>query len=341
MVAPHAATAQMTASPLVPHASDPPRRQRADHRAERRRRVHQPHRRRAAVEHLGREHREQRARHPEDHGDEVDDERRDEDALPAEEAEALLHGLPARRRLLAVVGSLRTERRQRDRGPDRRDERRDVDARTRSRARSACWPARAMMNPAAAGPTTSVALYITWLRARAAGRRSRATTVGTTADRVGKLTAKNAVCTATTTYRYQTGGLPWIAPTSSSTLVAASPNSVIRISHRRSKRSAQVPPQIEKNARGRTWTSPMSPSASVELRQQVDLDRDCDGRDLPAGQRDQLAERQEAEARATPAAARRRWPRGGTPPRRARTGRRRGPRCRPRPPVRDPPRGRP
>ena len=59
-------------------------------------------------------------------------------------------------------------------------------------------PNRARINPPTAGPMTSVALYITWFSARAAGSWLRGTRFGIAAERVGVFTPRIPACTPVT-----------------------------------------------------------------------------------------------------------------------------------------------
>ena len=106
MPAPHTTTAQITAQPLVTDPADPAARRRPDERADGGRREQEPDDRRAAMELLDREHREQRPGHPEHHRDDVDHERRLQDLAAAQEREPLLHRAPPDRRSFALGGGI-------------------------------------------------------------------------------------------------------------------------------------------------------------------------------------------------------------------------------------------
>ena len=101
---------------LPPDPGHGPGRQRLDQRADGRRGEQQPHHGGAATELFHREHREQRLRHPEDHRDEIDHERRLEQSVPGDVREALSHRAhPDRPRLAGQrFGRQRVHRERRD-----------------------------------------------------------------------------------------------------------------------------------------------------------------------------------------------------------------------------------
>ena len=70
---------------------------------------------------------------------------------------------------------------------------------TASNAKAAATPTVAMRIPPRAGPATAIAWKPSWLRAIAAGRRSRGTRRGTADDRAGWSTAPRPAETKATT----------------------------------------------------------------------------------------------------------------------------------------------
>ena len=96
--------------------------------------------------------------------------------------------------------------------------------------------------PATSGPAIAPAWKTVMLREVAAGSRSAGSSLGSTALRVGWLTAKNACCTAKRLSRSHTLVEPAKACTAKRPLVTISPTVVTRRMLRRSKTSASAPP---------------------------------------------------------------------------------------------------
>ena len=94
----------------------------------------------------------------------------------------------------------------------------------------------------------------------AAGSSSSGTILGSTALRVGWLTAKNACWTANRLSSSQTFAPPRNACSQNSPLVAISPTVVTTRIVRRSKTSASAPPYSPKTTSGTSPKTPVSPT---------------------------------------------------------------------------------
>ena len=98
----------------------------------------------------------------------------------------------------------------------------------------------------------------------AAGSRFSGSSRGSTALRVGWLTAKNACCTENRQSSNQTLVVPDHACSQNSALVAISPMVVQISSVRRSKTSASAPPHSPKTTSGTSPKTPVSPTYAEE-----------------------------------------------------------------------------
>ena len=98
----------------------------------------------------------------------------------------------------------------------------------------------------------------------AAGSSSAETSLGTTALRVGWLTAKNACCTANRLSSSHTLVDPAAAWSQNSALVPISPIVVTIRIVRRSKASASAPPYRPKTTSGTRPNRPVSPTYAEE-----------------------------------------------------------------------------
>ena len=98
----------------------------------------------------------------------------------------------------------------------------------------------------------------------AAGSRFSGSSRGSTALRVGWLTAKNACCTENSPSSSQTFPAPVHACSQNSVLVAIMPTVVQISSVRRSKTSASAPPQRPKTISGTRPKTPVSPTYAEE-----------------------------------------------------------------------------
>ncbi len=102
------------------------------------------------------------------------------------------------------------------------------------------------------------------LRELPAGSRSGGSSFGTTALRVGWLTAKNACCTAKRHSSSQTLPPPIAACAQNRPLVAISPSVVQMRIVRRSKTSASAPPYRPNTTSGTSPKTPVSPTYADE-----------------------------------------------------------------------------
>jgi hypothetical protein len=98
------------------------------------------------------------------------------------------------------------------------------------------------------------------LSAFAAGSSAGSTILGSTALRVGWLTAKNACCTANSDSSAHTLVIPTAACTQNSPLVAISPTVVQMRMVRRSKTSARAPPYRPNTTSGTSPKRPVRPT---------------------------------------------------------------------------------
>ena len=98
----------------------------------------------------------------------------------------------------------------------------------------------------------------------AAGSRACGSSRGSTALRVGWLTAKNACCSENSPSSSQTLPLPVHACTANSPLVVIMPTVVQISSVRRSMTSASAPPQRPKTISGTSPNTPVSPTYAEE-----------------------------------------------------------------------------
>ena len=98
----------------------------------------------------------------------------------------------------------------------------------------------------------------------AAGSSSGGRSFGSTALRVGWLTAKNACCTANRLSSRQTFAPPRKACSQNSPLVTISPTVVTTRIVRRSKTSASAPPYRPKTTSGTRPKTPVSPTYADE-----------------------------------------------------------------------------
>ena len=117
-----------------------------------------------------------------------------------------------------------------------------------------------MSTPASSGPPIAPAWKTVMLSEFAAGSRSSGRSLGSTALRVGWLTAKNACCTAKRLSSSQTFVPPRSACTQNSPLVTINPTVVTARMVRRSKTSASAPPYSPKTTSGTSPKMPVSPT---------------------------------------------------------------------------------
>ena len=108
------------------------------------------------------------------------------------------------------------------------------------------------------------AIITVMLSELAAGSSSGSSSRGSTAERVGWLTPKNACCTANRHSSSHTLLLPSAACTQKSALVPISPVVVMISSVRRSKTSASAPPHSPKTTSGTSPKSPVRPTYADE-----------------------------------------------------------------------------
>jgi hypothetical protein len=101
-------------------------------------------------------------------------------------------------------------------------------------------------------------------RELAAGRSVSGSSRGSTALRVGWLTAKNACCTENRPSSNHTSVPPDHACSQNSVLVTISPQVVTMSRVRRSKTSASAPPQSPKTTSGTRPKTPVSPTYAEE-----------------------------------------------------------------------------
>ena len=117
-----------------------------------------------------------------------------------------------------------------------------------------------MSTPAASGPPIAPAWKTVMFSELAAGSSSSGRILGSTALRVGWLTAKNACCTANRLSSSQTFAPPRNACSQNSPLVMISPTVVTTRIVRRSKTSASAPPYRPKTMSGTSPKTPVSPT---------------------------------------------------------------------------------
>ena len=98
----------------------------------------------------------------------------------------------------------------------------------------------------------------------AAGSCSIGSSLGSTAERVGWLTAKNACCTANSHSSTHTLSSPIAACSQNPALVRISPQVVTTSSVRRSIASASAPPHSPKTTSGTRPKTPVSPTYAEE-----------------------------------------------------------------------------
>jgi hypothetical protein len=115
-------------------------------------------------------------------------------------------------------------------------------------------PTVAIRIPASVGPTTDAIWKFNWLRASAAGNRSRATSRGTADDRAGWSSEPIDAATKATAKRRGSGTLGWNARIARAALLLIIPSWVTRSIRRRSTASAIAPPPSEKTRMGTSWT---------------------------------------------------------------------------------------
>ena len=108
------------------------------------------------------------------------------------------------------------------------------------------------------------AMNTVMLRELAEGSRYAGSSLGSTADRVGWLIAKNACCTAKRPSSSQTFSRPSAACTQKQPLVTIRPIVVIISSLRRSIASARAPPHSPKTMSGTRPNTPVSPTYAEE-----------------------------------------------------------------------------
>ena len=121
-----------------------------------------------------------------------------------------------------------------------------------------------MSAPPTSGPAMPPACMTVMLSEFAAGRSSWSRMRGSSADRVGWLTAKNACWTAKRDSSSHTSSAPSAAWSQKPVLVAMRPHVVISSRVRRSKTSASAPPHSPKTTSGTRPKMPVSPTYADE-----------------------------------------------------------------------------
>ena len=125
-------------------------------------------------------------------------------------------------------------------------------------------PTTGMSTPAISGPPMAPACITVMFSELAAGSRFSGSSRGSTALRVGWLTAKNACCTANRDSSSHTLPAPVHACSQNSVLVAIRPSVVMTSSVRRSMTSASAPPQSPKTTSGTRPKTPVRPTYAEE-----------------------------------------------------------------------------
>ena len=118
--------------------------------------------------------------------------------------------------------------------------------------------------PATSGPAIAPACMTVMFSELAAGSSAAGTSRGSSALRVGWLTAKNACCTANSDSSSQTFVEPANACTANRPLVTIRPMVVTSRIVRRSNTSASAPPYRPKTTRGTRPNTPVSPTYAEE-----------------------------------------------------------------------------
>ena len=125
-------------------------------------------------------------------------------------------------------------------------------------------PMNGISTPASSGPAIAPACTTVMFSALAAGSSAAGSSRGSTALRVGWLTARNAVCTENSTSTVQTPPMPLVAVTQRASELTAMPAPVTSSSTRRSTASAMAPPHSPNTISGTRPNSPVSPTQAEE-----------------------------------------------------------------------------